>query len=75
MGEFACFALKPSKAGDKLDRADFRKGMILIDPAMKPEPVLEFEVLENSKLGKHSCTSSSNNYEPWILGCYALRCH
>ncbi|CAD8073034.1 unnamed protein product [Paramecium sonneborni] len=43
VGEFACFSLKPSKAGDKLDRADFRKGMILIDPTLKPEPVNEFE--------------------------------
>lgn len=44
VGEFACFALKPIKASEKLDRSDFRKGMVLIDPTVKPDPVFEFEV-------------------------------
>lgn len=44
VGDFACFALKPIKASEKLDRSDFRKGMVLIDSSMKPDPVFEFEV-------------------------------
>lgn len=32
VGEFACFGLKPLKAIDKLERPDFRKGMVLVDP-------------------------------------------
>ena len=43
MGEFACFSLKPAKASEKLDRCDFRKGMVLLDPMIKPEPVWDFE--------------------------------
>jgi len=47
VGEFACFALKPIKTSEKLDRSDFRKGMVLIDPTVKPDPVFEFEVNYN----------------------------
>lgn len=32
VGEFACFALKPAKTSITLERADFRKGMVLVDP-------------------------------------------
>lgn len=43
VGEFACFGLKPVKAVEKLERSDFRKGMILIDAVVKPEPIWEFD--------------------------------
>jgi GTPase len=43
VGEFACFSLMPTKAIDKLERGDFQKRMILLDPILKPEPVREFE--------------------------------
>ncbi|KAM3142176.1 hypothetical protein pb186bvf_005585 [Paramecium bursaria] len=43
VGDQACFCLKPSKGSITLDRADFKKGMVLIDMAIKPEPVWEFE--------------------------------
>ncbi|CAK80307.1 unnamed protein product (macronuclear) [Paramecium tetraurelia] len=69
VGEFACFALKPSKAGDKLDRADFRKGMILIDPAVKPEPVIEFEA--NIHVLHHP-TTMSHGYQA-VMHCGVIR--
>ena len=43
IGQYVTFALKPLKAGDKLERKDFRKGMVLLDSVAKPEPVREFE--------------------------------
>ncbi|CAD8083477.1 unnamed protein product [Paramecium sonneborni] len=69
VGEFACFSLKPSKAGDKLERADFRKGMILIDPALKPEPVVEFEA--NIHILHHP-TTMSKGYQA-VMHCGVVR--
>ena len=43
VGQYACLALKPTKASEKLERSDFRKGMVLVDPSIKPEPIREFE--------------------------------
>lgn len=42
-GQFACFSLKPTKNTDKLTKEEIRRGMILIDPGAKPEPIWEFE--------------------------------
>lgn len=42
-GQFACFSIKPTKNTDKLTKEEIRRGMILIDPGAKPEPIWEFE--------------------------------
>lgn len=42
-GQFACFSIKPTKNTDKLTREELRRGMVLIDPSLKPEAVWEFE--------------------------------
>ncbi|CAD8063383.1 unnamed protein product [Paramecium primaurelia] len=69
VGEFACFSLKPSKAGDRLDRADFRKGMIIIDPAIKQEPATEFEA--NIHILHHP-TTMSKGYQA-VMHCGVVR--
>jgi len=42
-GQFACLAIRPLNKKDTLAREDFRKGMIIIDPILKPDPTWEFE--------------------------------
>ena len=42
-GQFACFCIKPLKTSEKLTRDSFRKGMVIIDPTIKPNPVIEFD--------------------------------
>lgn len=42
-GEYACFNIKPAKTTEKLLRADFRKGMVLLESEAKPECAFEFE--------------------------------
>eukprot|EP01015_Nassula_variabilis_P021930 TRINITY_DN3969_c0_g1_i3.p1 TRINITY_DN3969_c0_g1~~TRINITY_DN3969_c0_g1_i3.p1 ORF type:complete len:247 (+),score=20.39 TRINITY_DN3969_c0_g1_i3:65-805(+) len=41
-GQFACLCIKSLKK-DTLNRSDFRKGMCIVDPALKPEAIWEFE--------------------------------
>lgn len=42
-GQFASLAIRPTNKKDLLTREDFRKGMIMVDPSLKPEPTWEFE--------------------------------
>ena len=41
-GEFACFSIKATKAQDKIMREEFRKGMMIMDPEVNPDPVWKF---------------------------------
>lgn len=69
LGEFACFALKPQKTHDKLERSDFRKGMVLLDPSIKPEPVWEFEANVHVL---HHPTTMSPGYQA-VMHCGVIR--
>ena len=42
-GSFACFHINTKKLSEKITRADFRKGMVLLDSNLKTEPAMEFE--------------------------------
>jgi len=42
-GQYACLCIRPVNKKDTLDKDDFRKGMILIDSSLKPEPIWEFD--------------------------------
>lgn len=69
VGSFACFNIKPTKATEKLTRQDFRKGMLLVDPVLKPEPVWEFEA-EISIL--HHSTTIKTGYQA-VMHCGVVR--
>lgn len=36
VGEMVTFNIKPVKAGDKINRNEFRKGMVLLDKTIEP---------------------------------------
>jgi GTPase len=42
-GQFACLMIKSKNTEQKLQRKDFRKGMFLIEPSIKPESSWYFE--------------------------------
>eukprot|EP00331_Platyophrya_macrostoma_P025321 CAMPEP_0176454490 /NCGR_PEP_ID=MMETSP0127-20121128/29989_1 /TAXON_ID=938130 /ORGANISM="Platyophrya macrostoma, Strain WH" /LENGTH=226 /DNA_ID=CAMNT_0017843799 /DNA_START=193 /DNA_END=870 /DNA_ORIENTATION=- len=42
-GEMCCLNIKPTNRKEILTRGDFRKGMMLIDPSLKTDPVWEFD--------------------------------
>lgn len=56
-GSFCTFAIKALNKKEELSKADFRKGMCLLDPSIEPFPVWEFEaevfVLHHSTTIKH----------------------
>lgn len=68
-GEYACFNIRPLKANEKLSRNDFRKGMVLLDVSIKPEPVWEFEA-EVQVL--HHATTITPGYQA-MLHCGVIR--
>jgi GTPase len=69
VGEFACFGLKPFKTVDKLERADFRKGMVLVDANVKPEPTWEFDANVHVL---HHPTTMSPGYQA-VMHCGVIR--
>lgn len=42
-GQSACFALRSLVKKDHIKRAHFRKGMVLVDPALNPKSIREFD--------------------------------
>jgi len=68
-GQFACLAIRPVNKKDTLNREDFRKGMILIDPSLKPEPIWEFEA---EVLILHHSTTIEEGYQS-VLHCGVIR--
>jgi len=68
-GQFACFSIKPTKNTDKLTREEIRRGMVLIDPALKPEPVWEFEA---DVVILHHSTTIKEGYQ-CVMHCGVVR--
>lgn len=68
-GEYACFNIRPLKATEKLTRNDFRKGMVLLDISIKPEPIWEFEA-EVQVL--HHATTITPGKQPIYVGYQAM---
>lgn len=68
-GELACFNIKPVKANEKLNRSDFRKGMVLLDLNTKAELIWEFDC-EVKVL--HHATTIKPNYE-CVVHCGIIR--
>eukprot|EP01017_Pseudomicrothorax_dubius_P033471 TRINITY_DN4485_c0_g3_i4.p1 TRINITY_DN4485_c0_g3~~TRINITY_DN4485_c0_g3_i4.p1 ORF type:complete len:487 (-),score=107.98 TRINITY_DN4485_c0_g3_i4:17-1477(-) len=67
-GEFATLAIKPMDKG-ALTRADFRKGMVVIDPALKPTPIWEFEA---EVVILHHATTIQTGYQA-VVHCGVIR--
>ena len=68
-GQFACLAIRPTNKKDSLGRDDFRKGMVLMDPSLKPEPIWEFEA---EVLVLHHATTIQVGYQS-VLHCGVIR--
>ena len=68
-GQFACFSIKPTKNTDKLTREEIRRGMVLIDPGLKPEPVWEFEA---DMVILHHSTTIKEGYQ-CVMHCGVVR--
>ena len=68
-GQFACFSIKPTKNTDKLVREELRRGMVLLDPAFKPEPVWEFE---SEIIILHHSTTIKEGYQ-CVMHCGVVR--
>lgn len=62
-------ALKSQKASDKLERSDFRKGCVLVDIAVRPEAVWEFEANVHVL---HHPTTMSVGYQA-VMHCGVVR--
>lgn len=68
-GELACLNIKPVKHNDKLNRTDFRKGMLLVDMHEKQDLCNEFDC-EVKVL--HHATTIKPNYES-VVHCGIIR--
>lgn len=68
-GQFACLAIRPTNKKDLLTRDDFRKGMILIDPLLRPEPIWEFDA---DVIILHHATTIQPGYQS-VLHCGVIR--
>ena len=68
-GQYACLAIKPTHKKDTLSREEFRKGMILIDASLKPEPIWEFEA---EILILHHATTIKEGYQS-VMHCGVIR--
>ena len=68
-GEMACLAIKPTNKKEILTRDDFRKGMVIIDPSLKCEPVWEFEA---DAMILHQATQTQIGYQS-VVHCGVVR--
>lgn len=59
-GQFCCFAIRSHKANKELERKDFRKGVVLLDPAIKLKGSYGFEARVSVL---HHATSIHEGYE------------
>lgn len=59
-GQFACFYIKSKNTDWKLNRKDFRKGMFLLDPILKPQSSWFFDA---EILVLHHSTTVKEGYE------------
>jgi len=68
-GQYACLAIRPVNKKDTLTREEFRKGMVLIDPTLKPEPIWDFEA---EIVILHHATTIKEGYQA-VLHCGVIR--
>ena len=68
-GQYACLAIRPVTKKDTLTRADFRKGMMLVDPVLKPDPIWEFEA---EIVILHHATTIKEGYQA-VMHCGVIR--
>jgi GTPase len=68
-GQYACLAIKPVNKKDTLSREEFRKGMVLIDPALKPEPIWDFDA---EIVILHHATTIKDGYQA-VVHCGVIR--
>jgi GTPase len=68
-GQFACLAIRPGNKKESINREDFRKGMIVIDPSLKPDPIWEFEA---EVVILHHSTTIQLGYQS-VLHCGVIR--
>lgn len=68
-GQYACLAIKPHNKKDALSREEFRKGMIMIDPSLKPEPIWDFDA---EIVILHHATTIKEGYQA-VMHCGVIR--
>lgn len=68
-GELICLNIKPVKANDKLNRGDFRKGIMMTDIGIKTDLIWEFNC--EVKILHHATTIKAN-YES-VVHCGIIR--
>jgi len=68
-GEIACLSIRPVNKKDSLSMDDFRKGMVMIDPSLKMDPVWEFDA---EVLILHHSTTIRPGYQA-VLHCGVIR--
>ena len=68
-GQAVCFSIKSLQKKDTLKRANFRKGMIMLDKDIKPESIYNFEA-EVKIL--HHATTIKPNYQA-VIHCGVIR--
>jgi len=68
-GQYACLAIKPVNKKDNLSREEFRKGMVLIDPSLKPEPIWDFDA---EIVILHHATTIKDGYQA-VVHCGVIR--
>lgn len=59
-GQFCCFAIRSAKKAKELEKKDFRKGIVLVDPLLNPKGSFGFEA-KISVL--HHATTINKGYE------------
>lgn len=69
VGQFCCLAVRPVKKKEELDKADMRKGVVLLDPSLMPKPSWGFEA-EVSIL--HHSSTIQSGYEA-VMHCGVIR--
>lgn len=68
-GSFACFSIKALNKKEELSKADFRKGMCLLDPSLDPVPIWQFEA---EVIVLHHATTIKQGYQA-VMHCGVIR--
>ena len=68
-GSFCCFSIKALNKKEELQKADFRKGMCVLDPQIDPIPVWQFEA---EVIVLHHATTIKLGYQA-VMHCGVIR--
>ena len=68
-GQAVCFSIKTQVKKEQLKRNNFRKGMVLIDKDVRPQPIYDFEA---EVVILHHATSIRPNYQA-VIHCGVIR--